>query len=132
MVKSKINSEFSGEINEIQFDDKKLYVAVLKTAQRIEKDGFETSKDLIAELSNFFEKISENLEITYEKISETLDYVFENSEENEVEMNDLVEGFHTVADVENKICEYASIYGEYIAVCDRLSAKLQNLEKTED
>lgn len=132
MVKSKINSEFSGEINEIQFDDKKLYVAVLKTVQRIEKNGFEITKDLIAELSDFFEKISENLEISYEKTSETLDYVFEYSKENKVETNDLVESFHTVADVENEICEYASIYGEYIAACDRLSAELQKLEKTED
>ena len=132
MVKSKINSEFSGKINEIQFDDKKLYVAVLKTVQRIEKNGFEITKDLIAELSDFFEKISENLEISYEKTSETLDYVFEYSKENKVETNDLVESFHTVADVENEICEYASIYGEYIAACDRLSAELQKLEKTED
>ena len=132
MVKSKINSEFSGEINEIQFDDKKLYVAVLKTVQRIEKNGFEITKDLIAELSDFFEKISENLEISYEKTSETLDYVFEYSKENKVETNDLVESFHTVADVENEIWEYASIYGEYIAACDRLSAELQKLEKTED
>ena len=129
MIRSKINSEFSGEINEIQFDDKKLYEAVLKTAQRIEKDGFEASKDFIAELSDFFEKISESLEISYEKTSETLDYVFEYSKENEVETNDLVEGFHTVADVENEICEYESIYGEYIATCDRLSAELQKLEK---
>ena len=132
MIRSKINSEFSGEINEIQFDDKKLYKTVLKTAQRIEKDGFEITKDLISELSDFFEKISENLEITYEKISETLDYVFEHSEENKVGTNDLVEGFHTVADVENEICEYASIYGEYIAACDKLSAELQKLEKIED
>ena len=132
MIRSKINSEFSGEINKIQFDDKKLYEAVLKTVQRIEKDGFEITKDFIAELSDFFEKISENLEISYEKTSETLDYVFEYSEENKVETNDLVEGFHTVADVENEICEYASIYGEYIAACDRLSAELQKLEKTED
>lgn len=72
MIKNKINSEFSGEINEIQFDDKKLYEAVLRTAQRIEKDRFEASKDLIAELSDFFEKISEILEISYEKTSETL------------------------------------------------------------
>ena len=34
--------------------------------------------------------------------------------------------------VENEICEYASIYGEYIATCDRLSAELQKLEKIED
>ena len=132
MIKSKINSEFSGEINEIQFDDKKLYKAVLKTTQRIEKDGFRVTKDLIAELSDFFEKISENLEISYEKTSETLDYVFEYSKENKVETNDLVEGFHTVADVENEICEYESIYGEYIATCDKLSAELQKLEKIED
>lgn len=131
MVKSKINSEFSGEINKIQFDDKKLYMAILKTAQRIEKDGFEITKDFIAELSDFFEKISENLEISYEKTSETLDYVFEYSKENKVETNDLVEGFHTVADVENEICEYASIYGEYIATCDRLSVELQKLAKIE-
>lgn len=132
MIRSKINSEFSGEINEIQFDDKKLYEAVLKSVQRIEKNGFEIIKDLIAEFSNFFEKISENLEITYKKISETLDYVFEYSKENEVKTNDLVDGFHVVADVENEICEYASIYGEYIAACDRLSAELQKLEKIED
>ena len=132
MIRSKINSEFSGEINEIQFDDKKLYQAVLKTSQRIEKDEFEASKDFIAELSDFFEKISESLEISYEKISETLDYVFEYSRANEVETNDLVEGFHTVADVENEICEYASIYGEYITTCDRLLAELQKLEKIED
>ena len=93
MIKNKINSEFSGEINEIQFDDKKLYEAVLKTAQRIEKDGFEASKVLIAELSDFFKKISENLEISYEKTAETLDYVFEYSRANEVEANKLVEGF---------------------------------------
>ena len=47
-------------------------------------------------------------------------------------MNDLVEGFHNIADVENEICEYASIYGEYIAACDRLSDELQKLEKIED
>ena len=132
MIRSKINSEFSGEINEIQFDDKKLYVAVLKTVQRIEKDGFEITKDLIAELSDFFEKISENLEISYEKTSETLNYVLEYSKENKVETNDLVESFHRVADVENEICEYASIYAEYIAACDKLSAELQKLEKIED
>lgn len=132
MIRSKINSEFSGEINEIQFDDKKLYVAVLKTVQRIEKDGFEITKDLIAELSDFFEKISESLEISYEKTSETLDYVFEYSEENKVETNELIEGFHNIADIENEICEYASIYGEYIATCDRLSAELQKLTKIED
>ena len=132
MIKSKINSEFSGEINEIQFDDKKLYEAILKTAKRIKKDGFEASKDLIAELSNFFEKISEILEISYEKTSETLDYVFEYSRANEVETNRLVEGFHTIADVKNEICEYPSIYEEYIATCDRLSAELQKLEKIED
>ena len=49
-----------------------------------------------------------------------------------MEMNDLVEGFHNIADVENEICEYASIYGEYIAACDRLSDELQKLEKIED
>ena len=132
MIKSKINSEFSGEINEIQFDDKKLYEAVLKTAQKIEKDGFEVTKDFLAELSDFFEKISETLEISYEKISETLDYVFEYSKENKVETNELIEGFHNIADVENEICEYPSIYEEYIATCDRLSAELQKLEKIED
>ena len=132
MIKNQINSEFSGEINEIQFDDKKLYESVLKTAKRIEKDGFEASKDLIAELSDFFEKISENLEISYEKTAETLNYVLEYSKENKVETNDLVESFHRVADVENEICEYASIYAEYIAACDKLSAELQKLEKIED
>ena len=132
MIKSKINSEFSGKINEIQFDDKKLYAEVLKTAQRIEKYGFEASKDFIAELSDFFEKISENLEISYEKTSETLNYVLEYSKENKVETNDLIESFHRVADVENEICEYTSIYGEYIVACDRLTAELQKLEKIED
>jgi hypothetical protein len=53
MIKNKINSEFSGEINEIQFDDKKLYEAVLRTAQRIEKDRFEASKDLICRTQRF-------------------------------------------------------------------------------
>lgn len=132
MVRSKINSEFSGEINEIQFDDKKLYKAVLKTAQRVEKDGFETSKDLIAELSNFFGKISESLEISYEKTSETLDYVFEYSKENKVETNDLARGFHAVAGIENEIYEYEDIYEEYIETCDKLSAELQKLAKIED
>lgn len=132
MVRSKINSEFSGEINEIQFDDKKLYVAVLKTVQRIEKDGFEITKDLIAELSDFFEKISEKLEISYEKISKTLNYVFEHSKANQIEAADLFKGFNAVDNIENENCEYEDIYGEYIATCDRLSAELQKLTKIED
>ena len=46
--------------------------------------------------------------------------------------NDLVDGFHVVADVENEIYEYEVIYGIFIEVCDRLSAKLKKLEKIKD
>ena len=71
MVKNKINSEFAAEINEVQFDDKKLYEVVLEIAKRIEKESFEVTENLIREFRNFFKKISESLKINYEKILET-------------------------------------------------------------
>ena len=120
MIKNKINLEFAAEINTVQFNDKKLYEIILKTAERIEKEGFEVTEDLIREFRNFFKNISENLEINYEKISETLNYVLEHSEISRIETNDLVKGFHNVADVENEIYEYADIYEEYIKTCNNL------------
>ena len=129
MIKNKINSEFAAEINEVQFDDKKLYEVVLEIAKRIEKESFEVTEDLIREFINFFKKISENLKINYEKILETLNYVFEHSEVSQIETNDLVKGFHNVADVENEIYEYADIYEEYIKTCNNLVTKLHELKK---
>ena len=69
-----------------------------------------------------------NLEINYEKISETLNYVLEHSEISRIETNDLVKGFHNVADVENEIYEYADIYEEYIKTCNN-SVKLARKRK---
>ena len=129
MVKNKINSEFAAEINEVQFDDKKLYEVVLEIAKRIEKESFEVTEDLIREFRNFFKKISESLKINYEKILETLNYVFEHSEVSQIETNDLVKGFHSAADIENEIYEYEDIYEEYIETCDNLVAKLHELKK---
>jgi hypothetical protein len=129
MIKNKINSEFAAEINEVQFDDKKLYEVVLEIAKRIEKESFEVTEDLIREFINFFKKISENLKINYEKILETLNYVFEHSEVSQIETNDLVKGFHNVADVENEIYEYVDIYEEYIKTCNNLVTKFHELKK---
>ena len=129
MVKNKINSEFAAEINEVQFDDKKLYEVVLEITKRIEKESFEVTEDLIREFRNFFKKISESLKINYEKILETLNYVFEHSEVSQIETNDLVKGFHAAADIENEIYEYEDIYEEYIETCDNLVAKLHELKK---
>ena len=132
MIRSKINSEFSGKINKIQFEDKKLYTAVLEIAQRIERDGFEITKDLIAELKDFFEKISEKLEISYEKISKTLNYVFEYSKANQIETIDLFKGFNAVDNIENENCEYEDIYGEYIQTCGSFAVELRRLKKSSD
>ena len=132
MIRSKINSEFSGEINKIQFEDKKVYTAVLEVAQRIERDGFKITKDLIAELKGFFKKISEKLEISYEKISKTLNYVFEYSEANQTKTVDLFKGFYAVDNIENENYEYEDIYGEYIETCDSLVLELHRLKKSSD
>lgn len=132
MIENKIISEFSGEINKIQFEDKKLYTAVLEAAQRIERDGFKITKDLIAELKGFFEKISEKLEISYEKISKTLNYVFEHSKANQIETIDLFRGFNAVDNIENENCEYEDIYGEYIQTCGSFAVELRRLKKLSD
>ena len=70
MIKNKINLEFAAEINTVQFNDKKLYEIILKTAERIEKEGFEVTEDLIREFRNFFKNISENLEINTKPTTE--------------------------------------------------------------
>lgn len=132
MIRSKIDSEFSGKINKIQFEDKKLYMAVLEIAQRIESNEFEITKDLIAELKNFFEKISEKLEISYEKISKTLNYVFEYSKVNQTETIDLFKGFNAVDNIENESYEYEDVYGKYIEACDNLAFELHRLKKSSD